>query len=320
MSEAARFYLQAGENGNPDAFYNLSLLVEAASVPCPGGWTAQKLAETAKTMGCASAKSAWVQARVAVIDSLTAAQLEELWSVAWEAFVEAPEVVNHSFFLGCLYVPTEVNSDVPRHFDLAKAVHFLQISQRLDPNESRDSLLQNIRTAYPIIPAESSPTISVLTQQAEKRVLDFKIRQLRTVVSKWTRQPASPQLMVYCRASMAGAGAGAGAGSEAPTNAVVFASLLSKSLDRDSNDTPTQISHSSPLTTQPLPASKDKGAPHLVEMTSADILKSIESFHAKRVKWGFPTDPTDFPFRLPDINGPFSEESLAVLTPVLLGA
>lgn len=336
LPTAARWYLRAGKNGHPDALYNLSLLVESGQVACPDGWTTHSLTETAQILGCPSAKAAFVQTSIAVIDSLTAQQVEQLMTIAWETYVEAPEIANHSFFLGALYVPTAVTGTVSRHFDVAKAIHFLKIAKRLEPVESRDSLLQNILSACPVIPPETSPTIATLTQQAEKNILNFKIQQLKAVVRKWTEEPMSKQLMAYCNASMLGAGAG----SAAPTNAVVFASLLSKSLDKDSdNDAKQNTTHNPSSVTPVTPASaissttmetetemeqgsSSKGAPHLVDMSSEQILQLIASFHAKRVEWDFPTDPTDFPFRLPGTalnGGPFSVESTTLLTPVLVG-
>ena len=318
LAAAARWYLQAGMNGHPDAFYNLSLLVENKQVACPAGWTPQTFVETAQKLGCPSAKAAFVQSSIAVIDSLSSRQVQHLMNVAWETYVEAPEIANHSFFLGALYVPTAITGTVSRQFDVAKAIYFLKIAKQLEPNDSRDSLLQNILAACPTVPPETSPTIATLTQQAEKSILKFKIQQLKAMVLKWTGESVSPQLMAYCNTSMMGAG------SNTPTNAAIFASLISQSLDKVPSQDPDSTSASSMPVTSPAalassPPEPSTGAPYLVNMQSDDILQLIASFHTKRMEWAFPTDPTDFPFRLPDINGPFSKESTTLLTPVLVG-
>ena len=321
LTEASKFYLKGGDNGHPDSYYNLSLMVDGGLVPCPDHWSVQKLMDASKSMGCPSAKSSWVQASIDSIDTLSAAELKVLWDVAWDSYVEEPEVANHSFFLGCLYVPTAVKGNIPRSFDIAKAIHFLKLSKRLHPDVGRDSLLQNILTACPVIPPETSPTIATLTSLAEKRVLDFKINRLKAKVTEWTKMPASPQLMVYCSANMMDGRSS----SSPPTNAVVFASLLSKSLDTESapennqNHTPFADVSSPMCSTEDNEPIKEKGAPHLFDMTPQETIQLITSFHSKRMEWGFATDPTDFPFRLPDINGPFSRESFILLAPVLSG-
>lgn len=311
LTAASRNYLAAGLNGHPDALYNLSLLVESGQVSCPVDWTVERLSRKAKALGSPSAKAAFVQASIGVIDTLTVDQLGHVLDMAWEAYIEAPAVGNHSFLLGALYVPTAVRGDVPRSFDIAKAIHFLKIAKRVDPNDNRDSLLGNILLSCPEPPPESSPTIATLTQQAEGRVLDFKIQQLKTAVTEWTKEPVSPKLMAYCNASMMG-----GAGS--PTNAVVFASLLSTSLDRSTGESSPPSSLAEALRDDK-PAEKGKGAPHLVGMKPEEVLHLIAAFHEKRIEWGFPTDPTDFPFQLPNINGPFSTETICVLRNTITG-